>query len=103
MKFAKWNFVVISNNLEKVGWLRKVIDLQQLFETSNPPPITFSPNAKAQTNEKSDEIIFKKPKTPRKIKKPDMDYPEPEGLAPIGDIDTELCECENLIIFKLHV
>ena len=64
-------------------------DLQRLFETSNPAPILLSPNVKAQTKEKSDEIVFKKPRTPQKTTKLDMDIP---GLAPIGDIDIELCK-----------
>ncbi|XP_043464564.1 uncharacterized protein LOC122499994 [Leptopilina heterotoma] len=54
------------------------------------PKLVVSTNEKIQVSKGPEEFVFKKPLTPRKLKKSDMDYPEPEVLAPIGDMEFEL-------------
>lgn len=54
------------------------------------PKLVVSTNEQIQVSKQPEEFVFKKPLTPRKLKKSDMHYPEPEVLAPIGDMEFEL-------------
>lgn len=56
------------------------------------PKLVVSTNEDVQNKEKNQEFVFKKPSTPRKSQKLNMDYPEPEILAPIGDIEFDTYE-----------